>query len=138
LTSKELSQLYWLNREIEQDKQKLAELKAASIDTSSKITGLPHASGTSDKTSLAVEIVYLQGVIDAKLQQLYYEYNRLTAYISGIEDSYIRQIVTLRCVNGLNWHQVAMHIGGGNTSESVRQVFSRYIRKSCHTCHTYP
>ena len=73
MTNRELSQLYHLNREIELDKQRLTELIAAATDTSSKITGLPHAAGASDKTALAVEIAYLREVIEDKIQQSYSE-----------------------------------------------------------------
>lgn len=45
MTKKELSQLYWLNREIEEEKRKLRELEAASTSGTAKITGLPHVSG---------------------------------------------------------------------------------------------
>jgi hypothetical protein len=128
MTNRELNQLYWLNREIARDKQRLQELIAAATDTSSKITGLPHASGVSDKTALAVEIAYLKGVIESKIQQSYYEYNRLITYINSIEDSYIRQILTLRYVNGLSWQQIAHHMGGGNTSDGVRMACNRYLR----------
>ena len=128
MTNRELNQLYWLNREIARDKQRLQELIAAATDTSSKITGLPHASGVSDKTALAVEIAYLKGVIESKIQQSYYEYNRLITYINSIEDSYIRQIMTLRYVNGLSWQQIAHHMGGGNTSDGVRMACNRYLK----------
>ena len=42
MTKKELSQLYWLNREIEEEKHKLEELTAASEGCTQSITGLPH------------------------------------------------------------------------------------------------
>ena len=45
MTKRELSQLYWLNREIEEDKRKLTELEAAAEGGTAKITGMPHVSG---------------------------------------------------------------------------------------------
>ena len=129
MTRKELSQLYYLNREIEQDKQRLAELEAAATATNPKITGLPHAGGISDKTSIAVEIAYLRDIISNKIQRTVYEYNRLMDYISNIDDGLTRQIFMYRFVNGYNWVQVAMHIGGGNTPEMARQRCYRYLCK---------
>ena len=41
LTIKELSQLYHLNREIEQEKHRLQELEAAATDTALKLSGTP-------------------------------------------------------------------------------------------------
>ena len=49
LTKKELSELYWLNREIEEEQRKLKELEVAATNCTAKITGLPHVSGVHDK-----------------------------------------------------------------------------------------
>jgi hypothetical protein len=130
MTKKELSQLYYLNREIEQDKQRLRELEAAATNANSKITGMPHAAWISDKTSLAAEIAYLRGVTEAKIQQLYYEYRRLIDYINGIDDSCIRQILSLRFINGLSWRQISFSVGGRNTADSVRKACERFLKLS--------
>ena len=45
MTLKELSQLYYLNREIEDLKIKISELEDKATDTSAKITGMPHGCG---------------------------------------------------------------------------------------------
>jgi len=127
VTNKELRQLYWLNREIERDKERLRELYAAATDTSCKITGLPHAPGSSDKTALAVEIAYLREVIEQKIKRCYAEYNKILEYINSIDDSFIRQIMTLRYIHGYSWRKVAHHMGGGNTSDSVRKACIRYL-----------
>lgn len=127
MTKKELSQLYWLNREIEKDKVRLAELEAAATDTSVKISGLPHVSGISDKTAIAAEIADIRAIIKAKTDMSVAEYNRLNRYIAGVDDSLIRQILILRYVNGLGWQQVAAAIGGGNTEDGVRKAHDRYL-----------
>lgn len=130
MTKKELSQLYYLNREIEQDKRRLQELEDASTGTAAKITGLPHIGGISDKTAIAAEIVDCRAVIKAKTELSVVEYNRLNRYIASVRDSLIRQILTFRFVNGLSWRQVAENIGGGNTAESVRKICERYLLES--------
>ena len=130
MTKKELSQLYYLNREIEQDKKRLAELRAASTSTVSTITGLPHARGITDKTALVAEVVYLEGVIQNKIERTFYEYQRLLSYIDSIDDSLIRQIITFRHINGLSWTAVAMNIGNGNTADGVKKVYYRYLEKN--------
>ena len=129
MTSHELSQLYWLNREIEQEKKRLAELEAAATDTSVKITGLPHVPGISDKTAIAAEIAESKAIIKAKTDLCVVEYNRLNRYIAGIDDSLIRQIMSLRYISGMTWVQVAMHIGGDNTPDGVRMAAKRYLKK---------
>lgn len=127
MTKKELSQLYWLNREIDDNKKRLAELEDAAIDTSSKITGLPHVSGIADKTAIAAEIADVKAIIKEKTDISVVEYNRLNRYIASVDDSLMRQILTYRYINGLSWEQVAEHIGGGNTEDSVRMAHNRYL-----------
>ena len=131
MTCKELSRLYDLNREIEQDKQRLRELESASTNANSKITGMPHAPGISDKTSLAVDIAYLKGIIQSKLLQTVCEYTRLIDYINGIDDVHVRSILTLRHVNGLSWLQIGFSMGGGNTAAGVKRAYFRYLQKTC-------
>ena len=49
MTLKELSQLYYLNREIEMDKRRLQELEVKALPGAQVITGMPHAPGVTDK-----------------------------------------------------------------------------------------
>lgn len=129
MTLKELSQLYYLNREIEMDKRRLLELEAQAVSCTPNLTGMPHATGVSDKVGrYAAEIADLRDIIEAKHQQCLYERSRLERYISGIEDSLLRQAFTYRFVNGLPWPQVAACIGGNNTADSVRKMCHRYIK----------
>lgn len=129
MTLKELSQLYYLNREIEMDKKRLLELEARAVSCSSDLSGMPRSSGVGDRVGrYAAEIVDLKGIIEAKLQQCIYERNRLERYITTIEDSLLRQVFTYRFVNGLPWQQVAACIGGSNTADGVRMMCNRYIK----------
>ena len=129
MTIKELSQLYYLNREIERDKRRLAELETGAQSCTANITGMPHGSGLSDKIgNYAAEIADLRGIIDANISRCWYDLNRLKRYITGIDDSLTRQILTLRFVNGLSWVQVAYSIGGDNTPDGVRMIVTRYIK----------
>lgn len=130
MTLKELSQLYYLNREIEMDQQRLRELEVKALPGAQVITGMPHGSGVSDVVGrYAAEIADLRGIIEAKHQQCLYERSRLERCIAGIDDSLLRQIFTYRFINGLPWHQVAACIGGGNTADSVRMACYRYLGK---------
>ena len=132
MTVKELSQLYYLNREIEADQQRLDELELlVSSPKSPNYDGMPHAPGYSDSLSrMVAEIVDLKALIAAKQIQRIRERNRLERYISSIPDSLTRQIFALRFINGLNWYQTAMHVGGGNTEDSVRQRVYRYLKST--------
>ena len=122
MTRKELSQLYWLNREIEREEKRLWELEQSRIDTA----GLPRVD-TDESSFIALQIKECKAVINSKKKEAVAEYNRLMRYIEKVDDSLTRQILTLRYINGYSWSQVAMHIGGGNTSDSVRMIHKRFL-----------
>lgn len=131
MTKEELSQLYWLNREIEEDKRKLAELETAAEGGAAKITGMPHVSGNGRSLeNYAVLIAEQRELIDTKIRQTIILYNRLNRYIAAVPDSFMRLILTFRYVNGMSWLQVAMRIGGGNTPDSVRKADDRFLKKN--------
>ena len=132
MTLKELSQLYYLNREIEMDQQRLEELRAkAESPQSPALTGMPGIVNAESRLERYVaEMVDLENIIKAKQDQCIYERNRLERFIQDIDDSLTRQIFTLRCVNGLSWVEVADCVGGGNTDLGAKQRFYRHLRNS--------
>ncbi|WP_411679874.1 hypothetical protein [Clostridium thailandense] len=130
MTKQELSQLYYLNREIEQLKNRITELECVATSTSSRITGMPHASGISDKVGkYAAEIADLKELLDLNLKKCFYELNRLNRYIESIDNSELRMILSLRYINGLSWEQVAVSISPYASGESVRKAHERFLRK---------
>lgn len=130
MTVKELSQLYYLNREIELCKKQLAELEAQRGLSAIKMDDMPHAKGVtkSQVEQLAAEIVDLQAIIHAKQIECIHERNRLERYIASIPDAITRQVFEYRFANCLPWEQVAANMGGGNTGESVRKRCYRYMQ----------
>lgn len=130
MTLKELSQLYYLNREIEMDRRRLWELEQRAVPGAQVLDGLPHGGTRLDSVGMyAAEIADLRGIIAAKHQQCLYERSRLERYISGIDDSLTRQIFTYRFVEGMTWAQVANRIGGGNNAGNIRVLCYRYLDK---------
>lgn len=131
MNKKELSQLYYLNREIEQLKSRIEELECIAVSDTSRITGMPHVIGISDKVGrYAAEIADLKELLNLNLKKCFYELNRLNRYIESIDDSQMRMIMTLRYVNGLSWRQIAFSIGGGNTEDSIKKLAYRYLKKN--------
>ena len=131
MTKADLSQLFYLNREIEQQKRRIAELEAAATNCNAKITGMPHVSGAADKIGdYASEIADLKCLIELNMQKCWYEVKRLNKYITSVEDCYLRHILMCRFVLGMTWTQVAIKVGGGNTADSVRKAVERFLEKS--------
>ena len=112
MTKKELSQLYYLKKEIKEQQRRLEELETAATACTGKITGLPSGRGISDKIgNYAAQIADLKGLLDLNLKKCFYELNRLNRYIQNVEDSQMRIILTLRYVQGLSWQKIAYALG---------------------------
>ncbi len=132
MTLKELSQLYYLDREIELDRERLAELRADLMNPKiPSYDGMPKSPNPDPAMERCVaEIADLEAIIQAKIEQRVYERSRLERYISDIPDSLTRQIFTLRFVEGLTWEQIAAKTGGYNTAKNCSNICYRYIRQS--------
>ena len=95
MTKERLSQLYYITKELRMWEDELEGLSTRArhpIDT-------PRQKVTSDTTgSVATRRTNLEHMIAHKRADLEKEKSELTAYIVGIEDSYIRQIMYMRHV----------------------------------------
>lgn len=131
MTLKELSQLYYLKREIAMDERRLEELRTkAASPPSPRLDGMPQGAGGESRVErFAVEAADLSAIIAAKREQCIHKRRRLERYISDIDDSLTRQIFTLRFVDGLSWVQVARRVGGSNTEKNVSVICYRYIKR---------
>ncbi len=131
MTLNELSQLYYLNREIESDQQRLKELEQLSGSPSSpQLTGMPHSGSTESKVEkIAAEIVDLRDLIKTKQRRCLEERVRLERWINTIPDSLTRQVFQYRFAECLNWKQVVFRVGGPNTTASVKMICYRYLKE---------
>lgn len=112
MTKKELSQLYYLKKEIKEQQRRLAELEETATNCSAKITGLPSGRGISDKTgNYAAQIADLKALLDLNIKKCFCELNRLNRYIQSVDDSQMRTILRLRYIQGLTWQRIAFEIG---------------------------
>lgn len=134
MTKKELSQLYYLKKEIKEQQRRLSELETLATNCTSKITGLPNGQGISDKIgSYATEIADLKALMDLNLKKCFYELNRLDRFIQSVEDSEMRIILTLRYSQGLSWQQIAQNmgvVGDGSTERKKHNRFLKFSRNS--------
>ncbi len=129
MTKKELSQLYYLKKEIKEQQKRIKELEDAATSCSSKIDGLPSGEGINDKIgNYAVQIADLKSLLDLNLKKCFYELNRLNRYIQSVEDSQMRMILTLRYVNGLTWRQIAKSMGVAGDGSTERKKLNRFLK----------
>ena len=90
-----------------------------------KIEGFPYPEYSRKKTLLYARKATLSELEMELLETL----NEVEEFIASISDSHIRRIVNLRVVDGLSWGEVARRIGG-NTEDSVRMAFNRFIEQA--------
>lgn len=88
-----------------------------------KVEGFPYPEYSRKKTLLYARKATLSELELELLEIL----NEVESFISSINDSHIRRIVNLRVVEGLSWRKVADRIGG-NTEDSVRMTFERFMK----------
>lgn len=129
MTKKELSQLYYLRKEIKEQQRRLSELEALATNCTAKITGLPNGNGVSDKIgNYTTEIADLKNLIEKNLEKCIEEHKKLTTFINNIEDSQLRLILTLRYIDHLTWQQIAFKLNFYN--ESIpRKKYNRFMQK---------
>nr|DAH88935.1 MAG TPA: Protein of unknown function (DUF1492) [Caudoviricetes sp.] len=90
-----------------------------------KIEGFPYPEYSRKKSLLYVRKATL---VNLELE-LTETLNQVEEFIAGVEDSRIRRIITLRFIENLSWNKVADRIGGGNTEDSVKKMFYRFMEK---------
>ena len=113
MTKKELKNLYYLKKEIVEQKKRIKELENLATSCTAKVTEFTNKTEVIDKVgNYAVEIADLKRLLDLNLKKRFYELVRLDKFIESIEDSEIRTILMLRYAQGLSWQQIAKDMGG--------------------------
>ena len=130
MTRKELSQLYYLQKEIRSDEQRLIDLETTATGITANLSGMPSGGRLSDKTAIAAEIADLKGIIQAKRDMCVLHYNQIMRYVANVDDSMLRQVIMLRNLDMLTWRQIAQKIGGGNTEDGIRMAYKRFVDKA--------
>jgi flagellar biosynthesis chaperone FliJ len=158
LTVKELSKLYWLKREIDQNTRKLEKLQQVLAEDEERLRtlqdnadglhgmnmdGMPHGSSVGsavENTALRImqleedvkqrreEVLNLQALISARQTLAVLERARLEKYIGEIDDPRMRLAFTCRFESGQSWEDVAQSMGGKCEADTVKKMCYRYIR----------
>lgn len=127
MTKQQLKQIYYTERELRMWECKLAELKQRSL-VSSPLPRVGSGSGISDPTARkSDEIMRLEGKIEEFREKLRDERDEALQFILTIPNSITRMVVFYRCVGLMSWQRVAYEVGGGNTEDSVRMIYNRFV-----------
>lgn len=129
MTLKELSQLYYLKKEIKQYERKIEVLRTRAEGTTQALSDMPGGGGNKDKVGTsATDIVNYENKIKEAKQKCEVELKKLEDYIYAIDDSLTRQIFTLRFVEIKSWNEVADKIG--SSEYSVKHTCYRYLKRN--------
>jgi len=130
MTVKQLSQVYHLRAEIEEDRRRIRDIESRLLPGSPPLSGMPHGSGVKDKIGEGVpQLADLRSELQMNEVKCALGEKALLVYINRAEDSFIRRILKLRFYDGLSWEAVAGEIGGLNNADNIKHACYRYIKK---------
>ena len=129
MTLKELSQVYYLDRIIEHDRDEIRRLEEKLNGGSPSLTGMPHASGVHDKIGENVpELVDRKRILEKRMIRFTAAKQHVMDWIDAIEDPQVHILMTLRFLDLMTWQGVADAVGGNNTEDSVKKIVYRYLK----------
>lgn len=136
MTRKELERVYFLKRELKMWEKRLEELYADISQDTKAADGMPHSvtnNVSSPTESKAIQIADHIDMIKGKQAEIRIAIREVEAFIVGIDDPLIRQIVELRCAYCMTWDEVADRIGSNTSAENMRLIYHRFIKSKFET-----
>ena len=107
------------------DKVRASHREYPYIEHSVHIEGLTNVNEMMLNSTINKELRNLEERYDKLLEVT----NEVLDFIESIEDSHVRMIITYRFIENYSWLKVAEAMGGGNTEDSVRKSFERFLEK---------
>lgn len=135
MTVEELGKLKNIETEIKQLHLQLAKVEPQWVQDS--VTGsdvnYPYCArqikiGGYDNEVYERKVNRIKKRIECKLDELMDEKDKLTEYIFGVKDSLIRQILTLRHINGMTFDQIGSELG--YEQSTVRKKYNDWFSKN--------
>ncbi|GAA0083147.1 RNA polymerase subunit sigma-24 [Clostridium sp. CTA-6] len=134
MNKEELKQLRYIKSEIESIKKQLSDLDytVATDKVRGSSSHFPYVQRSFTITGVDYEeynkkVERLRRKLNKRIKELINLVEKTNEFIEDIDDSLIKQVISLRYINGLTWEDVANSIGGNNTSDSVRMLCNRFL-----------
>lgn len=129
MTRETLKRAAYLNRELKMWERELELLRKSSTVRSS-LPGTTTEINEFDPTAdIAKRRVEVEERIREMKDRIQAEHCEVMKFIAEIPDSLVRMIVYCRCVKLMTWRRIAFEVGGGNTENGVRMIYSRFVDK---------
>ena len=110
MTEKELSGLYYLNRETEFLQKELDELEYSTGVKSVVLSHAPKSKRRYGVEDMAAERADLKAIIQLNLLKIQRERARIERFIGNIKDPETRLIFRLRHINGMKWREIGQEL----------------------------
>ena len=135
MNKQELSQLKFLNKEIDLLKKQISEIKPGYV--------MDLVTGSSKHYPYTAHSIKIEGIdikeYDRKIKRLKNQLQRrldevmdkraeIEEFIETLDDSMTRQIIALRYISGFSWEQVTSHMGSGYTVDCIKKHHERFLK----------
>lgn len=130
ITKEELEKIYYINKEIIMWQRELDKLKCASLVKSPIISDMPRGGQPVGMEDYAINLAECEAMIAGLLARVQEQRKRIMEFINSMDDSLMKQIIFYRHISCMTWNEVARSIGGGNTEDSIKKVYQRYLKKA--------
>ena len=130
MTIEDVSQVFYINKEIKSLQLEIASLEQKhSYYKPNIITDMPRGGEGEDKSVEYVdEKMLLEDMLEYSLQKLQKERKKVEVFLREIEDAEIRAIIRFRCVNNMKWEDVGFELGLERTT--VSKKFYKFFKDS--------
>lgn len=68
-------------------------------------------------------------IIEGMRRRCAAQLDSLERWLAAVPDDFMREVLTLRYSDGLTWKNVAIKMGGGNKSDTLRALVGRYLER---------
>ena len=127
ITVDDLNQIYYLRKDLERLKETIKEARTQTISSPSfEFHSQGGEKASSEERYTESTEHYINELIN-KQTELNSLIKAVEEFINEINDPVMRLIIHYRCVKCLSWEEVAIKLGAGNSAESVRQRYKRFI-----------
>lgn len=121
MTVEELSELYYINKEIEMIQKELIELREKIFYKKSMLSNLPKANRIIDENLRYVEIMeQLEQQLNFSLFELQKKRMEIESFLQTIKNAEDRLIIRLRVIDNMKWQEIADKLGLERTTVSKR------------------
>lgn len=131
MTKAQLNNIYYLQVELEAMKERLRELNADIALAPKVYDGMPHSqtntvkSPTEDK---AIKLAELSKKIEERIKEIEAAKVEMEIMIADMTDPILKMAIFYHCINLCSWNDTAAKIGGNQTSEGLRKMYSRFTQ----------